>query len=637
MLCVAPGSIGIAAPSVFANTDQFAARALFRDTRAKYRAGQRVDLAKVTAELGDYVLAPYLSYYYINDRISSVGQRQILSFLQDNPTLPATAILKRRWLKSLGARRQWRTLLEHYEPSSDPALRCYHLRALYNSRDKTTALSQTASIWVQPSSQPKACDPLFEVWQQSEFFNEDVAWQRLSAAIGANQRSLASYLIRFFSGSNKRAAEAYYRVHVGPSRIARTHEYATDSAKMRTVIAHGVARLAKRDAPLAKEAWSKYQRSHQFEATLARYTSDLVAIELAEDESVFPSNKQRKEIVAPDTIEAIANAAVENQAWEQAQYWIERLPADIAQKSQWQYWRARSIQQLTPGDVASIEQAFRSIASERHYYGFLAAQKLGIPGSMNAIDLIPSQIELNKIRNTPHLARSIELYAIGDDINARREWFRALEGMNQREQVVAAELARELGLTTMAIRSANIAEARNHLDLRFPIAHEPEFRRANLKTQLPVAFMLAIARQESAMEAKARSSADARGLMQLLPSTARLVARRAKQAAPQANDLYDPGTNISLGSYHLAWLMQRYDQQSPLAIAAYNAGEHRADRWIKEAEDMPIDVWIERIPFRETRNYVKNVLAFRHVYAARIGVPLPLLSSQEQRVRPRRK
>lgn len=136
------------------------------------------------------------------------------------------------------------------------------------------------------------------------------------------------------------------------------------------------------------------------------------------------------------------------------------------------------------------------------------------------------------------------------------------------------------------------------------------------------------------MEAKARSTANARGLMQLLPSTAKLVARRAKQPVPSADDLYDPTTNIQLGSYHLAWLMERYNQQTPLAIAAYNAGEHRVDRWIKGIENMPVDVWIENIPFRETRNYVKNVLAFRHVYGNRLNTPSPILLPVEQWVTP---
>ena len=132
------------------------------------------------------------------------------------------------------------------------------------------------------------------------------------------------------------------------------------------------------------------------------------------------------------------------------------------------------------------------------------------------------------------------------------------------------------------------------------------------------------------MQPNARSSANARGLMQLLPTTAELVARRASMSKPSADDLYDPGTNIALGSYHLAWLVDRFDGQVPLAVAAYNAGEHRVDRWLKETDGLPMDQWIETIPFTETRNYVKNVLAFRHVYAHKLAVPTPMLSNTEQ-------
>ena len=243
-----------------------------------------------------------------------------------------------------------------------------------------------------------------------------------------------------------------------------------------------------------------------------------------------------------------------------------------------------------------------------------------------------STVDLLRVRRHPGITRSIELFAVSDDINGRREWYQALNNMPQEQQLLAAELAQTLGLTPLAVRTANIAEASNHLHLRFPVAYEPQFRQAAMKTNVEVPLLMAVARQESAMEAQARSSADARGLMQLLPSTARIVARRARQRVPQATDLYDPGTNIALGSYHLAWLIERFEGQTPLAIAAYNAGEHRVDRWLKEAQGLPMDVWIERIPFRETRNYVKNVLAFRHVYGHKLDIPTPILKPLEQQI-----
>ncbi len=387
--------------------------------------------------------------------------------------------------------------------------------------------------------------------------------------------------------------------------------------------------MISQDPIKAAKAWRTYVKKHKFDDSTRTRLDSQLAVALASKEGQFPKANKRHEITQPDLIEEMANAAVEQQNWRETRYWISQLPADIQQKSQWQYWLARASQVLSeaPEETAEI---FRALAQQRHYYGFLAARQLGIPGRMNAATPLVSSTELLQVQRIPGITRSIELFAVGDDLNGRREWYAALNTMTRNQQVLAAELARQLGLTSMSIQTANIAEASDHLHLRFPVVFEPQFRRASMRTTVPTHLLMAIARQESAMEATARSSADARGLMQLLPSTARLVARRARLPVPATNDLYDPGTNIALGSYHLAWLIQRYNNQAPLAIAAYNAGEHRVDRWIKDAAGMPMDVWIENIPFRETRNYVKNVLAFRHVYGTTLQTPTPLLEVYEQ-------
>jgi soluble lytic murein transglycosylase len=140
---------------------------------------------------------------------------------------------------------------------------------------------------------------------------------------------------------------------------------------------------------------------------------------------------------------------------------------------------------------------------------------------------------------------------------------------------------------------------------------------------------MAVARQESAFDPRARSGANALGLMQLLHPTATLVASRIGIAALSITDLYDPGVNVELGGHHLARLLARYGNRRPLAAAAYNAGEHRVDRWLRERNGMPMDVWIETIPFRETRDYVKNVLAFTQVYGQLLDRPGPMLESNE--------
>lgn len=621
------------ATAATASDDRFTLRNTYLDAREALSQGRTATYAALAKQLDDYPLRPYLDYYRLRARLSSASTNQVLEFYRANGNdLPVAKLLYNRWLRLLGQRRQWQTLKAHYEPTSSATVQCYHLRALYGTGEKDLALERTTNLWLQPKSQPKACDPLFAVWRNSKFFTEEVAWQRLHGAIDANERTLARYLTRFFSGSNKRAAEAYYRVHVAPSSVAQSKRHSPETAKMRAVIEHGLRRLAGRDAERAAQAWRDYKRSGQFSDQASSRIDQLIAAGLAE-ENTFPGPAERVSITNPAVLEDIATAAIHTGNWAEAQYWIARLPADVQAKSQWRYWLARALMtqpELRDSAQAVAREKLTELAAQRHYYGFMAARLLGVPGSMNIERTPLNGAQLTQLRRHPNIARAVELFALGDDLNGRREWYRALDTLEPAKQLTAAELAYNLGLTALAIRSANIAEARNHLHLRFPVAHEPAFRRASLRSTLPVPLLMAIARQESAMEPNARSSANARGLMQLLPTTAELVARRAGMSKPSVDDLHDPGTNIALGSYHLAWLVDRFDGQVPLAVAAYNAGEHRVDRWLKESDGLPMDQWIETIPFTETRNYVKNVLAFRHVYAHKLATPTPMLGNDEQ-------
>jgi len=226
----------------------------------------------------------------------------------------------------------------------------------------------------------------------------------------------------------------------------------------------------------------------------------------------------------------------------------------------------------------------------------------------------------------------MELFAVGDEVNARREWTAVLPRLTPAEQSAAAYLARDMGQMRLAIRTANDTGRRDHLDIRFPVEHSRTFRQTSHTTGIPVPMLVAFARQESIFDRFARSSADARGVMQMLHSTARHAARRVGLPSPSTSDLYNPAVNIPLGGHHIAFLLSRYDQILPLVAAAYNAGETRVNRWLKGAGGWPMDVWIETIPFTETRNYVKNVLAFNQVYGQLLGEAQPMLRMHEQTV-----
>jgi soluble lytic murein transglycosylase len=624
--CLCSVSIGAAQ-----TRSDFAVRSDYLQAREYLRQGASADFRRMANSLRSYALYPYLQYYELRGRLSRASDREVKTFLENYPDLAVTSLTRKRWLRELGKRKKWRTFLSHYVVTSDAELQCFQLRALYATGQTEVALDQTTSLWIKPRSQPAACDPLFETWRKTSRFTQDIVWQRFSAAIEGNSRSLARYLMRYFGERNRALADTYYNVHSNPQRIGRSKDFSSNALRVQKIIAHGLTRLAARDANEAAKLWQRYQRSHTFDPLTRQRVAGSVAVALARQEEQFPAPANRASFTLTDVIEDLADAAVKAQQWHEVTYWVTRLPADLQQKSQWVYWYAQANKRsATPTSLDNT--ALISLAGQRHYYGFLAAQELGLPGQMNAADQYVSSVALARVRRHPGIMRSVELTAVGDDLNGRREWFNALNTMTASEQIVAAELAAQLGLINLAISTANIADANDHLHLRFPLAYEAQFRQASLRTGLPVPLLISIARQESAMQADVRSSADARGLMQLLPSTARIVARRARLTQPSASDLADPNINIRLGSYHLAWLIERYQGQTPLAIAAYNAGEHRVDRWISESSDMPMDVWIERIPFRETRNYVKNVLAFRHVYGTKLNTPTPTLGVHEQRL-----
>ncbi|MCZ6619943.1 MAG: transglycosylase SLT domain-containing protein [Gammaproteobacteria bacterium] len=600
-------------------------RALYRRALDDLTAGRSRSFAKAVVQLEGYVLHPYLEFHALQSRLFIASEQEVLTFLERHQSLPVSNIVHRRWLKMLGRKRQWRKFLNNYEPSTDAELRCYRLRALYGTAERKAAFAEVEALWKVAHSQPKACDPLFDVWISAGNLEEHVAWERLQLALVSNQRVLARYLQRYFSGAYKAWAQSLYNVHVRPSRITRVERYRTDSELSRMVISHGLIRLAAQDVEDAATAWAKYVTTHSFNDTQSRAVADAILIGRAKD-GQFPTEQPRHS--SAELIRQMAEAALVSQSWPQAIFWIEQLSDEELRSNRWNYWQARALTAIHP-DSSAATVKFRALSEKRDYYGFLAAEHIGSEAKLNAMVLRTHPAQIAQLKKIPEVARSTELFAVGDLINARREWNQLIPRLNPTQQVQVARLVQQIGWISQSIAIANDANLRDDLTLRFPLAYRNVVERVSHATTVPQSFLFAVIRQESAFDPRARSVANARGLMQLLPATAKEVARRARLDRPSEIDLYFPEINIELGGHHLAELLSRYEGQRPLVAAAYNAGRHRVDRWIKRQSGMPMDLWIETIPLRETRNYVKNVLAFTQVYGRLMGNPVPMLQAHE--------
>lgn len=594
------------------------------------RTGRSGEFRREQAKLKDYALRPYLVYYDAQRRLSSLNAkraRQVRADLADTPLAP---IFQRVWLNAQVRRGRWDVYLAHYEPSDDDAARCNHLRALYRSGKRAEALDQVRDLWVAPQSQPKTCDPLFEAWIASGRLDQESVWARLALALDANEVALARYLLRFFNAGNAAAGRLYYDVHVRPRTVRSLSRFKDDEGGRRA-LRHGLIRYARRDAESALALWGKVGPNRAFGDADRLYIEEHLTAEVAEETGKAPSAPPSG--FSPDSVERIALAMVWHQRWAAAAAWIEALPATVVAKPRWRYWLGRALTET--GGEQTGRDYLEGVAELRTYYGFLAAEELGRAPALNAIEPRHSEAAEQAVLAVPTVRRMTELYAVGDLVNARREWRHALPQLDETQQRDLVELTARIGWGTQAIFGARDGEMADLIAIRFPRPHGDVFRRHAFQSELPLQFLYAIARQESAFNARAVSSAGARGMMQLMPATARMVADRVRVQRPSRADLFNPDVNVRLAAHHLAWLMRRYRGNRALVAAAYNAGESRVDRWTKDVDGLPTAVWVERIPFRETRDYVKGVIAFAHVYARLAGIDAPVLAVHERTVTPR--
>ncbi|MFT5173716.1 MAG: soluble lytic murein transglycosylase, partial [Gammaproteobacteria bacterium] len=314
---------------------------------------------------------------------------------------------------------------------------------------------------------------------------------------------------------------------------------------------------------------------------------------------------------------------------------VDAMGPDQAKRERWRYWRARSLTVLGRNEEA--EQALRLLAGERDYYGFLAADQIQQPYVLGHRALASSAARLALLERDQRVLRTREWLALRHSVDARREWIALLGIFEPQQRREAAILANSWQWHEGAIRATAKAAAWDDLNIRFPLAHRADVDTAAVRSQLLASRIYAVARQESAFMRDIRSSAGALGLMQLMPATARQVARKAGQKKPDRRAILKPSNNLLLGSLYLAHLQSLYGGHVVLATAAYNAGPGRVRRWRQIPRTVDSQAWVEAIPFTETRRYVRNVLTNQVIYAAHLGETTLRLHDLMPPVTPRRK
>ena len=585
------------------------------------RSGRVSEFKSLLAELENYPLHPYLIYHDARRQIQTINTGQVLNYRTRLANTPLDESLFQRWLVVQGRRHRWTRLATAYNGSTDIETQCYYLHALLHSGKTEQAMQQVPRLWVVGKSQHKACDPVFSAWIHAGHVSGDLAWDRLRLALESNSRQLARYLLRFFSEPRLSRARQFYEVHATPSRI-RTSKYFPDDRWGREALLHGLRRYARSHLERTKNLWVLYKPRYSFEETQINAMEDyfdLLTVREGEIPKSFSSNR------SSETIGAIIDAAVSQRDWKVAERWLTALPSVDASSFKWRYWRGRVQREL---GIAGADQLLSELANERTYYGFAAASLIGKPPAFNEV-LPPQSIDFNALKSNPGVARIIELFAVGDVSHAKQEWAFVSKQLTEEQKSAVVAHINEVGWTDQAIFAANTGGLGDLVSIRFPVEYERIFRKTAFLTSIDLPYLLGIARQESAFMPKAKSRAGALGVMQLMPATAKATARRALYPTPNNTKLLDPDFNIPLGGHHIAELMQEFNNHRVLVASAYNAGKGNANRWLKQAPGTDTLAWIERITYFETRDYVKNVLAFSLVYAHRLGLERPFLYPHE--------
>ena len=605
-------------------------RPLFQEAWASARSGSRDRFDALGPQLRDYSLFPYWQYEDLRHRRASAAPEEMAAFLQAYENWAFAPGLRAAWLKTLGRQGRWEPLLQFgAADSNNTELRCYTARARLAGGETESVLAAAKSLWLVGKSQPKACDPLFAWLQSQGAIDRDLAWQRIRLAMEAGNVDLTRYLARFVPAAEQVWLERWQRLATsGYARLDRALSWRVD-ALTSMIAAVSLQRLARRDGKRALSLYAPLEAHFNWPSPLREDTMREVALMAAVAlEPTAPALIQQVPAAYRDDQlhEWWARVALAEQDWAGLEQALAGLSADSADKDRWRYWRARA--QAQGGHQAAAQATLTALADKANYYGFLAADALDLPYSICPRSPSVQADEIDALAGSERFARALELERAGLDDWGRSEWFAATRDLPVAQLKVAAGLARREGLHDRVVYALGDSGELQFYDWRFPVVYEAEIMAAASGNDLEPAFLLGLMRSESALNPRARSSANARGLMQVTPATARALAARHGLSYGGPEALYDPATSIRFGARYLRELMDA-NKNNPVAVAAaYNAGPRVLERWLTTRQQPDAASWAETLSYHETRDYIPRVLAFTTLYDWRLQNPVTRVSSR---------
>jgi len=584
--------------------------------RDAFLAGDRVKLARSAEKIGSHALDSYVAFWRLRLQLEETDPGEVREFLTRNEGSVLAEQLRRDWLLVLGKNGRWEMFREAYSApvKPDPDVACYALQERWRRQD-AAVFAEVKPFFMAPQALPSGCKPVVDAMLLSGELTPRDLRDRFRLLVQANLMAEARRIAERLPSNQAPSGVQIENAARTPARFLERSDGDLNTAAGRELALVALTRLARSDPRSAAGYWngSLWER---FPPEDRQYAWGMLATSGARHhlpEAVEWFKKAGETPLSDEQLAWRARIALRQENWLEVKRAIEKMSPAAQDDAAWIYWLGRSL--IALGAQEGGRALWDRISGEHHYYGRLAAEEMGLLLQIPKKAATPTREELAEVAALAGMQRALALYRLGLRTEALTEWLWTVRNMNDRALLAAAELAKTNGIWDRAINTADRTVAEHDFTLRYLAPHGPVLSEQARSRKLDESLVFGLVRQESRFIADAKSSAGASGLMQLMPSTARWMARKIGMKAFNASRLEQPEVNATLGAYYLRHVLDGFGGNQALAAAAYNAGPGRARRWC-DVKPLEGAIYVETIPFVETRQYVKRVMENAIYYAA---------------------
>lgn len=601
----------------------------FMAAREAFRVGSTARLAMLAEHLKTTPFEPYVSYYQLRLHWDDKDSTAIRAFFAREEDTPIIDQFRGEWLKQMGERQRWEEFASEYPNliNADAELTCYALQ-LQRKTDETAALREVRKLWFVNNKQAESCVPLFDAAVKADIITTQDVMQRIRITVEAGNTSVAKRLVQYLPAEERLPLAELDMAARNPQKYLNKTSFNAAPKGRRIVALLALQRLTRQSVNVALAQWQRL--AAEFSEADRQYFFTWLAYSAAQGHDPRALGWYAEVGEGALTEQQLAwrvRAALRAQNWHEVWASIVAMTPDQQNEGAWRYWKARALKEL--GRVDDADVILASLSREFNFYGQLAAEEMGAAAASGLVsaNFQPNEKELEAMQARADVQRTLMLYRLGLRTEAAKEWDWALRGLSDRELLVASEVAKRNEMYDRSITAANRTVSLHDFNLRYPAPYREALQSPLHEHDLEEAWVYGLMRQESRFATSAKSEVGAAGVMQIMPETARWAARRIGLKGYRKGLLHQLDVNLRLGTFYMKTVYSQFDDNPVLASAAYNAGPTRAKKWRGEMS-LEGAIYIETIPFDETRDYVKKVMSNTLYYSKLFGKPPESMKSR---------